>query len=199
MRDLDVSFPKPCSEEWESMTPVGRGRMCARCAKPVHDLSKYDFEEAEALLRSDPGTCVRACAGADGVVALKPGREDGRRRMVVAIAVSAGLLAAAPAVANQDSHGGAIAGETRFYGFGGRVIATDQRGKTFRARLSRGGRYRIGHLPAGIYSVTFVPRCGERWTVENVVVEEGRTVSPDSGEPQVCIVVGMLQIENGSG
>ena len=54
MPDLRVSFPKPCEEKWEAMTPAGRARVCARCDKAVHDLASYTLDEAEALLRRNP-------------------------------------------------------------------------------------------------------------------------------------------------
>ena len=47
MGDLRVSFPKPCDEKWQAMTPEGRARVCGRCDKAVHDLSLYSIDEAE--------------------------------------------------------------------------------------------------------------------------------------------------------
>ena len=103
MRDLYVSFPRPCGEKWETMTPAGCARVCGRCDKPVHDLSEYSLEEAETLLRGDPRACVRARVGCDGSVALKPGRRGETRRMMIAVAATAGMLAASvPAAARQD-------------------------------------------------------------------------------------------------
>jgi hypothetical protein len=95
MPDLRVSFPKPCDETWEAMTPSGCDRVCARCDHVVHDLSQYTLAEAEALLGANPGSCVRAQIGADGAVALKPGRGGKAGRMMIAVAATAGLLAAA--------------------------------------------------------------------------------------------------------
>ncbi len=46
MRDLRVSFPKPCDERWEAMAPEGRARLCARCDTVVHDLSQFEPDEA---------------------------------------------------------------------------------------------------------------------------------------------------------
>ncbi len=66
MRDLRVSFPKLCDEKWETMTPVGCARVCGRCDKPVHDLSRCTLLETEALLRRNPDTCVRARIDGDG-------------------------------------------------------------------------------------------------------------------------------------
>jgi hypothetical protein len=197
MADLRVSFPKPCDEPWEAMAPAGCARICARCDKAVHDLSLHTFDEAEALLRADPGTCVRARIDADGVVALKPGRRGDARRMVIAAAASAGLLAAAaPAFAGRDRPAGAIAGNIETFGIRMGVTATGPDGQAFRARINGNGRFRLRHLPAGTYTLTFVPTCGDSWTVENVVVGAGETRVPNVQHMNNCIVVGLLRIED---
>jgi hypothetical protein len=200
MRDLRVSFPRPCDEKWEGMTPAGCARVCGRCDKPVHDLSHYTVDEAEALLRGNPEVCVRARIDRDGLVALRPSRRGDARRMVIAIAATAGLLAGGtPAFAKQDRPDGAIAGKVEDAWLRTRVTATRTDGQTFRARVRGNGRFRIGHLPAGTYSLTFVPSCGERWTVENVVVGAGETIVPNVQSPDGCITVGMLVIEEERG
>ena len=200
MRDLRVSFPRPCDEGWEAMAPAGRGRLCARCDKAVHDLSQYEPGEAEALLRRNPGACVRARIGADGAVALKPAQGGGARRIAIAVAATAGLLTAgAPVLAKEDRPGGAIAGKIAPFAFGGRVTATGPDGRTFRAKVRSNGRFRIRGVPAGTYSLSVAPDCGETWTVENVVVGTGETIVSDSQDRGGCIIIGMLQIEGGVG
>ena len=37
------------------MTPAGCDRVCARCDKLIHDLSNYEIDEVEALLRAQSG------------------------------------------------------------------------------------------------------------------------------------------------
>jgi len=197
MRDVRVSFPRPCDEVWEAMIPAGCARVCARCDKVVHDLSHYELGEAEALLRRNPDACVRARIDADGVVALKRGREGNARRMVIAVAATAGLLTAgAPALAKPDRPDGAIAGKVEAFGFRVRVTATGPGGQTFRAKVRNNGRFRIRSVPAGTYTLTFVPDCGDKWTVENVVVANGETIVPDSQNAGGCIIIGMLRIED---
>ena len=199
MDDLRVSFPRPCDEQWEAMTPAGCDRVCARCDKVIHDLSQYEFGEAETLLRSDPDACVRAHIGADGAVALKPGRPGGTRRTMIAIAATASLLTAGtPAFARRDRPEGAIAGNVESYGIRVRVTATGPGGETFRARARGNGQFRIRRIPAGTYTLTFVPDCGQQKTVENVVVGNGETVVSDVTVSD-CIVVGMLRIEDVAG
>lgn len=200
MPDLRVSFPRPCDETWEAMAPAGCDRVCARCDKVIHDLSHYALDEAEALLRRDPETCVRARIGADGAVALKPGRGGNARRMVIAAAATAGLLtAAAPALAKRDRPDGAIAGNVGSYGIRTRVTATGTDGRTFRATARSNGQFRIRHLPAGTYTLTFTPECGDSRTVENVVVRDGETLLPGVQDGGVCIIIGRLRIEDGRG
>jgi Carboxypeptidase regulatory-like domain len=198
MSDLRVSFPKPCDEDWTAMAPASRARICGRCDKAVHDLSTYGLEEAEALLRGNPGLCVRARIGPDGAVALKPGLRGGARRMMATAAATAGLLmAGAPATAKQDRPGGAIVGKIEASGFPVRVTATAPDGRAYRAKAKGNGRFRIKHVPPGVYTLTFVPDCGDKWTVENVAVGDGQTRLPDAESPNQCIVVGLLRIEDG--
>jgi hypothetical protein len=197
MPDLRVSFPKPCDETWEAMTPSGCDRVCARCDHVVHDLSQYTLAEAEALLGANPGSCVRAQIGADGAVALKPGRGGKAGRMMIAVAATAGLLAAAaPAYARQERPAGAISGAVESYGSRTRVTATGRTGQTFRARVKENGRFRLRHLPPDTYTITFRAACGETVTVENVVVRDAETVLPGVQEVQGCIVIGLLRIED---
>ncbi len=120
--------------------------------------------------------------------------------MVIAAAASAGLLAAsAPAFARKDRPAGAIAGNVDTYGTPTRVKATGTNGRTFRAKVKSNGSFRITHLPSGTYSLTFVPECGERLTVESVVVGAGETILPKLEDEVGCITVGMLRIEDAEG
>lgn len=197
MADLRVSFPRPCDEPWEGMAPSGCDRVCARCDHLVHDLSQYSIDEVEALLRRNPETCVRAEICADGEVALKPGRVGKARRMVIAAAATAGLLAAsAPAHAKRDRPPGAISGTVESYGSRVRVIATGTDGRTRRVMTDRNGRFTLRNLPADTYRLRFVPWCGGPVTVENVVVRDGETVLPGTQDAGGCVVVGLLRIED---
>jgi hypothetical protein len=200
MRDVRVSFPRPCDERWEAMTPAGCDRVCTRCDKVIHDLSHYELDEAEALLRRNPDTCVRARIDAEGVVALKQGRRGNARRMVIAAAATAGLLTAGtPAFAKRDRPDGAIAGIVESYGSRVRVTATGPGGRTYRARTRSNGQFRIRHLPAGTYRLSFDSVCEQYPAVENIVVRDGETNVPNVRTEEQCIVIGMLRIENVAG
>jgi hypothetical protein len=201
MRDLRVRFPRPCDERWEAMTPAGCALVCGRCDKAVHDLTLHTFDEADALLRANPDACVRARIDSNGMVALKPGRRGNAKRIVIAAAATTSLLAAgAPALARPDRPNGVIAGNVLNPWYRTHVTATGTDGRTYRRRVDpNNGRFRIRHLPAGTYSLTFVPDCGESWTVENVVVGSGETMVPNLGHENGCIVIGLLEIEDGRG
>jgi hypothetical protein len=187
------------------MAPAGCDRVCGRCDKVVHDLARYDIDEAQALLRADPATCVRARIGADGEVLPKPARRGGARRMIAAVAASAGLMAAGTAAsAKLDAEkpqgpGGAIAGRVDAFGYRVRVTAMSPDGRTFQAKSKSDGRFRIPHVPAGAYTLTFKPDCGTAWTVENVLVGTGEATVPHSDDENGCIVVGMMRIEPDKG
>lgn len=199
MPDLHVSFPNPCDAAWEAMTPSGCDRVCARCDHVVHDLAEYTIDQAEALLRARPGSCVRAQIGADGTVVLKPGRGGKARRMVVAAAAAVAVMTAAtPALARQGRPTGAIAGRVAFCAFDMRVVATSADGHTFRGGLRYDGRFRIKHLPAGTYRLSFESRRrgGDGYVFENVVVRDGETSQPNLDNGEQCVVVGLLTIED---
>lgn len=195
MSYVRISFPRPCEEKWEEMAPAGCHRLCARCDKVIHDLSQLDFDEADALLRNSGDSCVRAQINGDGEIALRPARGGGARKMVIAIAATATLFAVAePALGRQGRPQGAIVGTVEAFGLTVQVTATGQDGSSFRARVDRDGRYRIRRVPAGTYTLTFDPSCGENWTLENIVVGDGPTTVRRAGSPDACIVIGQASV-----
>lgn len=198
MRDLRVSFPKPCDEPWDTMAPAGCDRVCARCDKVIYDLAHYSIDEAEALMRRDPDTCVRARIGENGVVALKPSPNARIRRTMIAMCASAGLLMTGTPVGAKDVRPtGAIAGKLTYFQFKTTVVATGADGRAYRSRVRGDGKYAIKHLPAGEYTLTFSPSCGEPWTLDNkVVVTEVETAVPQGPAEGECIIIGQLRIEN---
>jgi TonB family protein len=57
---LILSVPKPCSENWDKMTPNEKGRHCTSCSKTVIDFSKYtDKELFEFLSKTKESVCGR--------------------------------------------------------------------------------------------------------------------------------------------
>lgn len=131
MPDVHVTFPSPCGEPWEGMTPAACHRSCAKCDRLVHDLSQYDVAGVEKLLREEPDSCVRASVDAFGVIATKPERQGRVRRMVAVVGASAGLLISPPVLAREQRTEGAIVGTAETFGFKTTVTAKDKSGNSY--------------------------------------------------------------------
>ncbi|MBN9297935.1 MAG: carboxypeptidase-like regulatory domain-containing protein [Filimonas sp.] len=55
-----LHIPEPCHENWDSMTPEGRGRFCASCAKTVVDFTAMTDVQVLNYLKTIKGnTCGR--------------------------------------------------------------------------------------------------------------------------------------------
>lgn len=52
-------IPKPCSENWLTMTTVEKGKFCELCNKKVHDLTTLNKVEIKNLLKSEEKVCGR--------------------------------------------------------------------------------------------------------------------------------------------
>jgi hypothetical protein len=52
MQQLQVSIPKPCHEDWNTMSPKEQGRFCDKCCKTVVDFSDKSPEEVQQILQS---------------------------------------------------------------------------------------------------------------------------------------------------
>ena len=52
---LTVNIPKPCTEDWDSMTPEARGRHCAACNKTVTDFTRMTDAEIIAFISRQKG------------------------------------------------------------------------------------------------------------------------------------------------
>lgn len=47
---IQITFPKPCHEDWGNMTSADKGRFCNSCQKNVIDLSMYTDEKLHEFL-----------------------------------------------------------------------------------------------------------------------------------------------------
>jgi hypothetical protein len=47
--NIQIALPQPCHEQWEDMTPEGRGRHCAACRKTVIDFTVMTDSEIAAI------------------------------------------------------------------------------------------------------------------------------------------------------
>jgi CarboxypepD_reg-like domain/MORN repeat variant len=57
---IKLSIPKPCSEDWNKMTPEGKGRHCNKCSKNIVDFSTYtDKELLDFFAKANGETCGR--------------------------------------------------------------------------------------------------------------------------------------------
>jgi len=57
---LKISVPKPCSENWNAMSPQAQGRFCESCATTVVDFNSFTDEQLKAYFIQKSGkTCGR--------------------------------------------------------------------------------------------------------------------------------------------
>jgi hypothetical protein len=196
MADLEVSFPKPCNEPWDAMSPRGCNRHCAACDTVIHDLELLTLEEAERLLGSADEVCVRAKVGPDGVVALKPSSVSNRLRLVAAATASLALATAAcqtvPDTAERRYQiTGKFPWKDQYY----QAELTSTDGRKWPGRREPGtGRFIFDHLVPGVYVLSTLGDCGTRQIVETITIDAasvdlGRTApEPDDS----CIIVGVM-------
>ena len=58
-KKIQISIPKPCSEDWSNMTPTERGRFCAMCSKEVVDFTGMSKNETVDFIEKTPNLCGR--------------------------------------------------------------------------------------------------------------------------------------------
>jgi hypothetical protein len=56
-KQIELTIPKPCHEDWDAMTPVERGRFCGACQKQVMDFTNMsDSQVAAFFKKKTPGS-----------------------------------------------------------------------------------------------------------------------------------------------
>jgi hypothetical protein len=55
-REFQLLIPEPCHENWEDMSPAGKGRFCASCQKVVIDFSRMTDNELAAFFKKPSGS-----------------------------------------------------------------------------------------------------------------------------------------------
>jgi len=55
---MKVTIPKPCHENWATMTPKEKGRFCQVCSKSVRDFTTATDMEIMADLTENPNICA---------------------------------------------------------------------------------------------------------------------------------------------
>ncbi|WP_432770437.1 MAG: carboxypeptidase regulatory-like domain-containing protein [Sphingopyxis sp.] len=202
MKDLRVSFPEPCAEKWDAMAPAGCNRACGRCETTVFDLSEYDVDQVETLLATGGRVCVRAHVDAGGGVRLKSPSSGNARRVVLAMGASAAMLMTGGQAAAVDERqpGGAIAGTIdTSWPFNMTITAKGDDGREYRGKVKKNGRYKIKKLPPGTYSLDVQGGCGDPWSSGKVTVREREAVQHNATDPNDCIIVGMIEIQQNDG
>ena len=58
-KNVNISIPKPCHENWEAMTAAEKGRFCGVCTKTVFDFTKASDKEIIDHLHKESATCGR--------------------------------------------------------------------------------------------------------------------------------------------
>lgn len=56
MKSKQLKIDKPCSENWEKMTPTERGRFCDKCSKNVVDLTRKTPAEIFKIYKENKGS-----------------------------------------------------------------------------------------------------------------------------------------------
>ena len=198
MKDLRVSFPKPCSEPWDAMRAAGCARHCASCDRVVHDLRQMTIDEIEALAAGGERVCVRAELNRTGEVRLKSAPRPFARRMIVAVSAAAGLVGAPAQASLGERHKGSIAGKLDGATCRTGVVAIGPDGRRYSATVGPTGRFKVKRLPDGVYELVAPSNIDDgEWTVGRAVVTGGKKTILNGDDPESCIIVGHLQIEGG--
>ena len=103
---MKISIPTPCHEAWDAMTPAGRGRHCAACAKTVVDFTGLSDAAVQHLIdTADGALCGRFRPGQLDRPLARPTRSSWLGSLpgtgLRATLAAAGLAATATTLAGQ--------------------------------------------------------------------------------------------------
>lgn len=98
---LILDIPKPCSESWAEMRPMGLGRFCTHCQKSVTDITQMSDAQVVQLFQKNTDThCIRAFASQLNRPISLPTQESTRfYRIAVALGLTLVMAAGADAYA----------------------------------------------------------------------------------------------------
>lgn len=100
-KPIQISIPEPCHENWDGMTPVGKGRFCASCQKNVIDFTRSSDREILTYLKENDNVCGQFDNSQLERELLIPAE---RKRIWPVAAAIAGLLTLTPATAVAQTH-----------------------------------------------------------------------------------------------
>ncbi len=197
MGDIKVSFPEPCTEQWDAMTPRGCNRHCASCDKIIHNLEALTVEQAEALLEQNDEVCVRARVAPDGTVRTANGISPSSRRIVAAIGASLTLATAAcqtsgtPAVSQRYEIKGHVQD-----GWAWNATLSSSTGKSYSRVLRSDQNFRFSNLRPGTYTLSFTGSCYEVHRIENLVIKDDTDLGDVTiNDEEDCIIIGRMERE----
>lgn len=125
---ISISIPKPCQENWQTMTPMEKGRFCDSCQKQVFDFTKSSDREILQKFNSDKNICGRFLktqlerdisvpkekstfwiAGASGILSfLSLGNQEGFSQEVKTEQIENATISQQPTSASNDKISGNI-------------------------------------------------------------------------------------------
>ena len=59
MPKLEINIPKPCTENWNQMSPEQKGRFCGSCQKTVYDFTRLSDRAILEKIQSESSLCGR--------------------------------------------------------------------------------------------------------------------------------------------
>lgn len=105
---LKISLPKPCSENWNDMTPQAKGRFCESCSTAVIDFSTFTDAQLKAYFLQKSGkTCGRFSASQlDKPIFLEESlRPNFLVKAFATLALFSGLASTVLAQSNSENQG----------------------------------------------------------------------------------------------
>lgn len=97
-RKIEISIPKPCSEDWDKMTVDEQGKFCSHCNKTVIDFSNYTDKELAAFFSK---TKEKVCGNFYGtqlnrlIAIQEQGNASFLHKVMIGASLAAGMAASA--------------------------------------------------------------------------------------------------------
>src|ERR1700722_5965563 len=104
---IKLSIPKPCSENWDKMTALEKGRHCSLCNNIITDFSTFTDKELVDYLSKAKG---EICGRVDNtqldrlLVANEASNTPAFRRLLLGAGLMAGVVSTAHSQNVRESH-----------------------------------------------------------------------------------------------